>query len=219
MNRDITWRTFAHVAVDQLVVVQSCAEGEGAVLGRVVAGGAEALEVAILSGVTTGPTLATGGRVRIIDDAGRVVEALIENIGRDRQSTIRVRPAEAIEASVPRSRVHRRIGGKRLTAHLSVVRIGRAARFRVELLDLSSGGARLVCAQALTADEHLQIHLPAVAGAQGWNGSGRVVWVHPEGPAWVAGLQFVDLSTADREAIQRIVFQMRWQGEPAAARG
>jgi hypothetical protein len=82
--------------------------------------------------------------------------------------------------------------------------------FRVQILDLSGGGARLLAPDELHESDALELHLPAPDGGEEIHVRARVVWVRGLFQSWLAGVQFAELPQVQRDVIARTIQQMRW---------
>lgn len=96
--------------------------------------------------------------------------------------------------------------------HASFVTIDQAIRFRVQVIDISGGGACLLSPNPLVAGDELDLHLPEVDGCAAVDIPARVVWVRALYRSWMVGLRYADLSQDDIDLIERTVFLMNWQG-------
>jgi hypothetical protein len=88
-----------------------------------------------------------------------------------------------------------------------------AARFRVRIVDLSGGGARILCPRPVSPGDPISLRLPLLEGRANMDVRGRVVWVRLLYKSWQAGVEFTGLSDPQRDVIVRSVFQeeVRWR--------
>ena len=70
----------------------------------------------------------------------------------------------------------------------------------VTIVDLSEGGARLVCTEAVTSGQEMRLsfHLPKGGGE--WHGTGRITWVSPT--RLLAGMAFNPPADRGQQAAQ-----------------
>jgi c-di-GMP-binding flagellar brake protein YcgR len=88
-----------------------------------------------------------------------------------------------------------------------------AARFRVRVMDLSGGGARLLCPRPVTPGDLLSVRLPLLDGHTILDVRARAVWVRTVYKSWQAGVEFLGLTDPQRDLIVRTVFfeEVRWR--------
>lgn len=80
---------------------------------------------------------------------------------------------------------------------------GKARRLPVTVVDLSAGGARLVCTEAVEPGDILRLAFKLPKGGGEWKGSGRVTWSSAGG--LLAGVQFNTPDTpAERASVTRL---------------
>jgi hypothetical protein len=118
-----------------------------------------------------------------------------------------VRPLVVPDA-VENVRAYHRVPTQLEETYITAVLQGRVLRFRVHVVDLSGGGARIRAAQPLTAGDRIELSLPAgspsapaVLRVPGW-----VAWVQPVERSWQAGIRFDELSPGVHDQIVRAVF-------------
>lgn len=159
---------------------------------------------------------------------GHLEGAVVESFETDPEPVVALVPASEHEAggghAARRYLVRQKRGGLRrdyqrlsfaepMPIFVSVVRPEGPLRLRVELLDVSAGGARLRTPRTLQPRLSLIAHLPSLPGFAGQDAQGRVAWVTSRDGATVFGVQFLGLDDATRDALERLVFRLRWMGK------
>ena len=91
-----------------------------------------------------------------------------------------------------------------------------AARFRVRIMDLSGGGARILCPRPVAGGDLLSIRLPLLDGRVTLDVKARAVWTRNVYKSWQTGIEFVGLTDPQRDQIVRTVFleEVRWRRVP-----
>jgi hypothetical protein len=93
----------------------------------------------------------------------------------------------------------------RATAVAATVTDGKAASFRVGVVDLSGGGARITGPRRLEPGSAVLLKLPLPKSDRVVEAPGRVVWGGPVRSLWQAGVRFERLAPAVQDAIVRAV--------------
>jgi hypothetical protein len=158
--------------------------------------------------------LAIGSQVHLVHPSGRWDRALIVQVAGPGPITVYLEPLPPV-GSVP-GRGHRRKYG-RVTAQglygqTSMVTPRTAMRFRVQILDISVGGANLLAHRELQRGDEVHLRLPSVDSSAALDVYGRLVWSTGVCGSWMAGAQFVRLGDQDLQWLQRFVFTLRWRG-------
>ncbi len=92
-----------------------------------------------------------------------------------------------------------------------------ALRVRVHICDLSAGGAKVVSRRLLPEDGDLVLHLAAAEGDAALNLPFRVAWQSALETRAVCGAEFLPLPEAVGDALERLIFGLRWH-TPATAK-
>lgn len=125
-------------------------------------------------------------------------------------------------------RAHRR-GNRRGAVRVAMPAVGGyvvvpadhgAALVRVEVLDLSSSGARLQAPERLAelAEFVLMLRLPVPRGSHIIRPSAEPMWREvADTPSSIRiGVRFRPLSVADQAALEQCLFALRWRQNPSA---
>jgi PilZ domain len=90
--------------------------------------------------------------------------------------------------------------------------VGASAREEVFMIDIGMAGAFVERAESLPVDESLEIRFPWPGSEIPFAARCRVAWWHPEGAPLSskslppgAGLQFIEMSDADRERLRALL--------------
>ncbi len=118
-----------------------------------------------------------------------------------------------VDAGTPdgNQRQYRRVAMQLLPTHTSIISARSAARFRVHVVDLSGGGARLLSPRALLIDTSLSLTLPMSEGRDAINVRAQVMWVRRLYQSWLTGIHFEGVAPSERDLITRTVFLRRWK--------
>ncbi|HZQ36651.1 MAG TPA: PilZ domain-containing protein [Dehalococcoidia bacterium] len=87
----------------------------------------------------------------------------------------------------------------------------RALRLRVHVCDLSAGGAKVVSRRPLPEGTELALHLAASEGDVSLNLPLRVAWQRVVNTRAVCGVEFLPLTEPLGDALERLIFGLRWQ--------
>jgi len=102
-------------------------------------------------------------------------------------------------------------------AFVSGVAGRRALRVRVHVCDLSAGGAKLVSRRPLPEGTELALHLAAAEGDVSLDLPLQVAWQRHFDTRAVCGVEFLPLPEALGDALERLIFGLRWHTPVAAA--
>lgn len=209
-----TWQgDFADLPLDQPVTVV-IGEGDARtdLPARVVSCDGDV--VALRLGVTPlhGAQLSTGVRVRVVpaDGRPRLAEVVLFESG-PQPLIVLERPANP--AITDSTRAYHRVPMHLVEALVTHVSTTGAARFRVRIVDLSGGGARLLCPRPVSPGDLFTIRLPLLGGRTAMDVRARAVWVRMVYRSWQTGVEFQGLTDPQRDLIVRSVFleELRWR--------
>lgn len=173
----------------------------------VVAISREELHLALRSQPDAVDCIAPGTVVRVRRGDAGSVRAQVISLDLDTIPVVVVRALAAVSIGVASNqRSFHRVPTQLQETHATAFSAGRAVRFRVRVVDLSGGGARVMSPQALAAGDLLSLRLPLPDGSDSLELRSRVMWVRPIRRSWQAGLQFTELSNRQRDQIVRAVF-------------
>ena len=102
-------------------------------------------------------------------------------------------------------------------AFVSGVAGRRALRVRVHVCDLSAGGAKLVLRRPLPEGTELALHLAAAEGDVSLDLPLQVAWQRHFDTRAVCGVEFLPLPEALGDALERLIFGLRWHTPVATA--
>jgi hypothetical protein len=141
----------------------------------------------------------------LMSSGGRRLPAVLLGVEAGTPPLLRVRLV-AIEGRRENRRGFYRAAMQLAPVQALLLRDGRAALRWVRLVDLSAGGARLLCAWPLRVGDTLYLRLPLADGAP-CDLLARAVWCRPTRAGWEAGVSFRDLTEQERDRIVRAVFR------------
>lgn len=95
----------------------------------------------------------------------------------------------------------------------------RALRVRVHICDLSAGGAKVVSRRPLPEGTELALHLAANEGNVSLDLPLRVAWQRAFDTRAVCGVEFLPLPEPLGDALERLIFGLRWHTPTSATTG
>lgn len=156
-------------------------------------------------------TLAPGSQVRIVHAGGKITHARVLWLETIPEPVLMVEPLDS-ESDEDNRRKARRIPMQLIDAHALFVTPKGAISFRVRVVDLSAGGARLLSPRRLTSGAKLDLRMPLslVKSSEPLYVRSRIVWVRQLYQSCLVGIQFHDVTEAERNVLLRAVFLGRW---------
>ncbi len=149
--------------------------------------------------------LAPGARVYLVHESGRVDPADVVSLETGAETLLVLGVLSLAPTSANRRDFHR-VPMRLMEVQTVLVTEKSAARFRLKVLDLSGGGARLLSARPMAAGNMLSLRLPLLDNRITMDVRARVVWIRPVFQSWQVGIQFIDLPDPTRDLIVRTVF-------------
>lgn len=220
---------FAGLRTGQALVLRVGDETQGSLLGARVAAVAESgirLTLSILPHHDA--ALSPGAFVQLVRPPhGHLEAAVVDSFEAEPEPSVALVPAPEEKrggAQTRRYLVKRKRGGlrrdfQRLTfaepmpIYTSIVRPEGPQRIRTDLLDISAGGARLHSSRPVLPRTPLVAHLPSLPGFAAQDAHGKIAWVHSNESGTTFGVQFQGLDDPTRDALERLVFRLRWMGK------
>jgi c-di-GMP-binding flagellar brake protein YcgR len=210
---------FAALQLGQVISIVTGHDASGtAVAARVALAAGNSLALQLMTARSAPVSLSAGDEVYVVEPSGRANRARVMRLPSGAAQTL------VVESVLPSGELGRhergkqRVGASSILAHVSMLHIGGARRFRVEVVDLSGGGARILSARPIASGDNIRVHLAMDARSKPWNAHAHVVWARPAEGRCLAGLRFLDLKEPEREEVRRLVFQARWKRDPRTAR-
>lgn len=195
-------------------LIASREDYQGVFLGTVEAADQKFVSVRLLTGGESAATLAVGTQVHLVHATGRWERARVTQVEMAEHTIVSLEMAPTV-ASLPERGHHRqyhRVTAQGLYGYVSLVTGKGATRFRVQILDLSAGGANIMAHRELQKGDELHLRLPLVETSGWMDVRGRLAWSTGVCGSWMAGVQFSRLSERESQKIQRFVFNLRWRG-------
>lgn len=149
--------------------------------------------------------IAPGAPLAVVLPGGGVVDACVERLDTGGTAVLVIRAAVPPE-SAANQRAYFRVPMRLLGTPATLLAGGTAACFRVHLMDLSGGGARVLSPRPLAGGATLNLRVPVFDGPD-LQVMGRVTRVHSVRRSWEAAVEFTGLAEAERDRIVRIVFR------------
>lgn len=147
--------------------------------------------------------LAPGVPLLIEHENGTLIQAVIDAV--DADGVLRTRIASTPSAPLENQRRHFRAPMGLRDAQATLVKDSSTARFRVRLVDLSGGGARILAPRPLVTGNRISLTLRLHDGRPPLEVAGIIIWSRQLRRSWQAGVYFDGLREVDRDVIIRVV--------------
>lgn len=202
---------FGSLEAGQMVSILAGEDDQGVVLpAYVVRASYDAVELQLAVRPFRRGVLGQSAEVHIICPDGRVDRARVTRPEGQFGTGITLEPV-VHGLLTENQRSHDRFSTLAMEAQATVCGIEQVDSFRVQILDLSGGGARLLAPDELHDGDTVELQLPPPDGGEDLHVSARVVWVRGLFQSWLAGVHFADLPQVQREVIARTIQHMRWE--------
>lgn len=162
--------------------------------------------------------LAPGAHLQLAIGGAAVEPARVVTVAGGSPPAVTVAPSAALPTT-SELRGFFRVPTRLVEAYAGHATSGRAARFRIRIVDLGGGGARIVSPRQISTTDTLTLRLPLLRGQQEREVRGEAIWVRRLDEAWQVGIHFVGLSESDRDLVVRSVFleELRWREDRSSA--
>lgn len=202
---------FGSLEAGQMVSILAGADDQGVVLpAYIISASYDAIELQLAVRPFSRSVLSQSAEVHVICPDGRVDRARVARPEGQPGSGLVLEPVVR-GVLTDNQRRFDRFSTLAMEAQASVMGIDRLDAFRVQLLDLSGGGARLLAPDELHEGDTVELQLPAPDGGEALQIAAKVVWVRSLFQSWLAGVRFADLPQVQREVIARTIQQLRWE--------